>query len=157
MTTDYNHMKDYNQPVYNCIFMGAIPVIQLLGLCRCGQLYMTRYLMEEKTSFTAFIPMSVIIPGFSTTSAKPYFTRSALIILPKYRKTPVQQKFSLASGCSLVNENWDWLAENIWTRTGGMKTLKKWDASEGQKFTHQKPLFVILLIVLLNFPMLALH
>lgn len=43
---------------------------------------MTRYLMKEKTSFTAFIPISVIIPGFSTTSAKPYLTKSVLVILP---------------------------------------------------------------------------
>lgn len=38
--------------------------------------------MQEKTSFTAFIPISVIIPGFSTTSAKPYFTKSPFVILP---------------------------------------------------------------------------
>lgn len=45
---------------------------------------MSRYFMLVNTSFTTFNPISVMIPGFSMTSAKPYFTSSEWLILPAY-------------------------------------------------------------------------
>lgn len=40
--------------------------------------------MLVNTSFTTFNPISVMMPGFSMTSAKPYFTSSEWLILPAY-------------------------------------------------------------------------
>lgn len=54
---------------------------------------MRKYLMLVKTSFTIFNPTSVIIPGFSITSARPHFTSSEWLILPGFTQTHNMKRF----------------------------------------------------------------
>lgn len=62
--------------------------------------------MLVNTSFTTFNPISVMIPGFSMTSARPYFTSSEWLILPAFGDTQSHSgEENLVFVVKIINKN----------------------------------------------------